>query len=124
MQNNTNENEKLLAADIIEDVILKKYSIKEGLEKFPKNRDDIDLKCAFDALFYLEADEDIRKKDADYATIQDEYLLDIAGYLKENKAIPKNIVEQYQKYNKDNLIGDYDTSFKGIMKKIKRMINF
>lgn len=118
------DKEKILIAQLIENVVLKKQTVAEALKFFPDDRNDIDIKCAFDALIYYEADEEIRKKDADYATAQDEYLIETASLLKENKKLPKNIVENYLKYNNDNLIGDWDNSIKGIINKIKRTINF
>lgn len=120
----SNNEEKILIAQLIENVVLKKQTVAQAIELFPNDRNDIDIKCAFDALIYYDADEDIRKKDAIYAQVQDDYLIDIASFLKENKKLPKNIIENYLKYNKDNLIGDWDNSLKGIMNKIKRMINF
>lgn len=116
--------EKIFIASLINDVLIGKKTVSDALLEFPDDREDIDIKCAFDALIYYEADEDLRKLEQDYALVQDEYLSDIAELFIKNEPLPKNIVEQYQKYNKDNLLPDYDNSFKGIIKKIKRMINF
>lgn len=115
---------RLIVSELIFDVLCDKKTVAQALSLFPHQRDDINLKCAFDALCYREADEKYRKKVRDYALVQDEYLEFIATALKKNEPLPKNVIQKYLKYNKDNLIGDYDTSFKNIIKQIKRFINF
>lgn len=115
---------RLLVADLINDVVLGKICVSRALELFPKDKTDINLKCAFDALMHREADEDLRAKELDYAQVQDEFLLDLASILKENQKLPQNIIEQYQKYHSDNLIGEWDKPLKSILKNFKRMINF
>ena len=115
---------RLLVADLINDVVLGKICVSYALELFPKDKTDINLKCAFDALMHREADEDLRAKELDYAQVQDEFLLDLASILKENQKLPQNIIEQYQKYHSDNLIGEWDKPLKSILKNFKRMINF
>jgi len=115
---------KLLVSDLITDVLLNKISVQEALSLFPHDCDDINIKCAFDALVHREADEDLRKKEQDYALVQDEFLEDIATTLKNNQPLAQNIISQYLNYHKDNIIGIYKTDWKTIFKKLKRMINF
>ena len=115
---------RLLVAELIEQVILGKIKTSIALSKFPKDKSDINIKCAFDALVHREADEDLRKKIPDYATVQDDYLIDICKFLKENEDLPQNIILEYLKYHSDNLIYEEDKGIKNIFKKLKRMINF
>ncbi len=129
MQNQNNEEIKiyrnrLIVSDLIFDVLSDKKTVSQALSLFPKDKNDINLKCAFDALMYREADEDLRKKVQDYALVQDEFLSDIAFILKENRPMPLNIIEQYQKYNKSDLIPDEKEDLKTVFKKIIKMINF
>lgn len=115
---------RLLVAELIEQVLLDKLKTSEALSKFPKVKSDINIKCAFDALVHREADEDLRKKISDYAMVQDNYLIEISKFLKENEPLPQNIIAEYLKYHSDNLIWGEDKGFKNIFKKLKRMINF
>ena len=73
---------------------------------------------------YREADEDLRAKVKGYANVQDKYLALIAKILKENQVLPKNIIQRYLKFHKDDIISEKETNFKTFLKKIKRMINF
>ena len=115
---------RILTAELIEQVLLDKIKTSEALSRFPKNKDDINIKCAFDALVHREADEDLRKKEPDYAVVQDNYLIDICKFLKNNEDLPQNIISQYLQYHSDNLIWGEDKGIKNIFKKLKRMINF
>ena len=40
--------------------------------------------------------------------------------LKENEKLPQNIIEQYQKYHNENLMGEWDKPLKSILKNFKR----
>jgi len=115
---------RLLVSDLIIDVLKGKKTVSVALSLFPKEKNDINIKCAFDALMHREADEDLRNKVSGYADVQDEFLADLAHILKENEKLPKNIIEQYQKYHTDNLMGEWDKPLKSILKNFKRMINF
>ena len=119
-----NYEDRLLVADLIEQVVLDKIKASDALLMFPKNKSDLNIKCAFDAIVHREADEDLRKKIADYASVQDDYLLEIVHYLRENEDLPRNIISEYLKYHSDNLIWGEDKGLKNIFKKLKRMINF
>lgn len=115
---------RLLVSDLILKVLSDKINVAQALSAFPKEKNDINIKCAFDALVYREADEDLRKKVRNYADVQDEMLFNIAQILKENEKLPQNIIEQYQKYHSENLMGEWDKPLKSILKNFKRMINF
>ena len=115
---------RLLVADLINDVLDSKLCVQQALNQFPDEKNDINIKCAFDALMYREADEDLRAKVKGYANVQDRYLALIAKILKENQVLPKNIIQRYLKFHKDDIISEKETNFKTFLKKIKRMINF
>jgi len=115
---------RLFVSELIFNVLRGKISVQQALNLFPKEKDDINLKCAFDALMHREADEDLRNKDVDYAQVQDEFLADIASILKENERLPENIIQKYVEYHGDNLIGEWDKPLKSILKNFRRMINF
>lgn len=115
---------RLLVSDLILKVLSDKINVAQALSAFPKEKNDINIKCAFDALVYREADEDLRRKVRNYADVQDEMLFNIAQILKENEKLPQNIIEQYQKYHSENLMGEWDKPLKSILKNFKRMINF
>ena len=115
---------RLLVSDLIIDVLTDKKTVQQAISLFPKEKNDINLKCAFDALMYREADEDIRAKYKDYASLQDDYLELIARTLKDNEQLPKNVILRYLKYNSENLLPDEDKTLKQKLKKLKRMINF
>ncbi len=115
--------DKQKIAQLIIKVLEGTMNVQSALSEFPKS-EDINIKCAFDALLYRESDEDIRLKDKDYAIVQDEYLEDIANIFLQNGTLPQNYISEYLKYNKDNLISNDDKTFGNIFKKLKRMINF
>lgn len=115
---------RLLVADLIFDVVNGKKTVIDALQHFPKEKNDINIKCAFDALMHREADEDYRLKVKDYAQVQDEYLMDLAEFLKQNQKLPENIIKGYLKYHKDNLMGEWDKPVDGVLKNFKKMINF
>ena len=115
---------KLLISDLILDVLNGKISVQSALLKFPKDIENVEIKCAFDAIMYLEADEDIRKKDKEYRELQNEYLLHIAKIFKENGNLAQNIISRYLKYNKDDLISKKRRTLKDTLNYLKRMINF
>lgn len=115
---------RLLVSDLIVNVLCGKITVSQALSAFPKEKNDINIKCAFDALMHREADEDLRSKIEGYADVQDEFLADLASILKENQKLPQNIIEQYQKYHSENLMGEWDKPLKSILKNFKRMINF
>ena len=115
---------RLKVAKLIDLVLIGKITVDKALTYFPKEKDDINIKCAFDALMHREADEELRAKIEDYADVQDEFLADLAQILKDNQSLPQNIILEYEKYHSENLIGEWDKPLKSILKNFKRMINF
>jgi len=115
---------RLIVSDLIYDVLVDKKTVQDAVSLFPKDKNDINIKCAFDALIYREADEEIRKKNSDYAQMQDEYLELIAKTLKENETLPKNVIARYLKYNNDDILAGNEKTFRQKLNKLKRMINF
>ena len=116
---------RLLVADLISDVLTSKLTVMEAVSRFPTDKNDINIKCAFDALIYREADEDLRKNIKGYKELQDDLLETIANILKENQRIPKNIISKYYKFHKEDIIYKKQSSFlKEIIQSMKRKINF
>ncbi len=113
-----------LVSDLILDVLTSKISVQQALSQFPKTNDDINIKCAFDALVHYEADEEYRLKVKDYAQAQDDYLEYIASTLKKGEKLPENIIKRYVKYHNDNLIPVNQKGVKSFVNYLKRMINF
>ena len=112
-------------AKLIFDVLSSKITVQDALKNFPDNSlKDVNIKSAFDALMHLEADEDIRKKDPDYADFQNDYLEYIAATLANNQALPNDVVKRYCEYHKDNLISGNKKGFLGFIEYIIRIINF
>ena len=115
---------RIKVGNLILRAVLNKTPVSQLLSIFPKPINDINLKCAFDALVHYEADEDFRSKSSEYAQIQDEYMIEIARTLREGKTLPQNIISEYNKYYKDILISPKETFFTSFINKIKRVINF
>ena len=115
---------RLLVSDLIYDVLNKKISVQTALSKFPSDRNDINLKCAFDAILHLEADEDVRNNDSEYAMLQDETLRFIAECFKDNQTLKKNMIKNYINEHDSDLTGEYLHFIKSVLKNFKRMINF
>ena len=111
-------------AGLIKDVISSKISVQNALIDFPKDNNDINIKCAFDALMHYEADEDIRSKDSEYAQLQDDYLEYIAHVLDKGENIAKDVIARYYKYHESNILPGKEKGFCGFLKYIKRVINF
>ncbi|MBQ2983347.1 MAG: hypothetical protein IJD57_00930 [Candidatus Gastranaerophilales bacterium] len=109
---------------LIKKVLSNEMTVLEAVSIFPKEKDDISIKCAFDALMHREADEDLRKNIEGYSQIQDDFLSDLAVILSKNQPLPKNIIMQYYKFHEDDLISDDKFDFLSFLKKVKRMINF
>ena len=115
---------RLFVADLIIDVLANKKTVQEALSLFPKDKNDINLKCVFDALVHREADEDLRNKDSDYKEVQDEYLADLAKILRENERLPQNIINEYLKYYDGDIIPSKEKGFSAFINYVKRFVNF
>ena len=115
---------RLFVSDLINDVLLNKKTVQEALSLFPKDKNDINIKCAFDALVHREADEDLRNNTPDYKDVQDEYLADLANILKENQKLPENIINEYLKYHSDDILASKEKGFRAFIQYVKRIVNF
>lgn len=115
---------RLLVADLIFGVLKNKITVSDALNSFPKDKNDINVKCAFDALLHREADEDLRNEESDYKDVQDEFLYNLANILRNNEELPRNIISEYIKYHQDDLISPKNKKIRDFIRYIKRMINF
>ncbi len=97
--------ERKLAGNIIIGVLTEHICVKEGLLMFPKVR-DASVQAAWHALCHYEADEDIRRRDIEYANQQQELLEMIAFTFKDGKELPSNIISSYKPYYDEPLITD------------------
>ena len=113
-----------LVSGLIFDVLTSKKTVQQALSVFPQTEDDLNIKCAFDALMHYEADEEYRAKVKDYAILQDEYLEHIANTLSKGEPLSENIVKRYLNYHQDNFIYKHQKKFSDFIKYMKRMINF
>ena len=114
------QNEKELVAKLILQVLNGEICVREALEKFPCQFEDDSLQCAWHALIHLEADEDFRKKDIEYAQEQDNYLENMVLMLQKGESLPKNTITEYNKYY-DPVI---KSETKTILSKIKSIFRF
>ena len=90
--------ERQYVAELMLKVLEGEYSVREALEKFPRNIKDISVQCAWHALIHYEADEELRQKDSEYAEEQDYYLNSILLILQKGESLPENILQEYNKY--------------------------
>ena len=102
-------------------VLTKRISVREALNAFPQDCDDKTIIAAWHALCHLEADEDIRARDAMYKKEQDDYIDYIAFTLDKGEELPENIVNAYLPYH-DNALNANSTKLKGIIKNIKKFL--
>ena len=114
------QDEKKYVAELIFKVLAGKICVREALEQFPCEIEDNSLQCAWHALVHFEADEDFRKKDIEYAQEQDNYLESLAIMLQNGESLPKNVIEEYNKYY-DPVI---KSETKTILSKIKSVFRF
>lgn len=86
------------AGELIKCVLAKRMPVKQALLAFPRDIQDQSVIASWHALCHLEADEDLRKKDKEYAEEQDLYLADIAEILYSGQELPFNIRDAYKQY--------------------------
>ena len=104
------EEEKKLVSSLILGVLSGRIGVLEALKRFPKDRYNPTIKCCWHALVHYEADEDLRRKDADYKREQDDYLLMLSEMLDRGEDVPQNILDEYEKYHGDTMM-PYGESF-------------
>ena len=110
------------AGELIKCVLAKRMPVKQALLAFPKDVSDESVRASWHALCHLEADEDLRKKESDYAEEQDLYLRDIAETLGAGKALPSDIIECYKEYY-DMPLTPHRTGWKGFIASFNNFLN-
>lgn len=109
-------------ADLIFKVLTEKLLVREALLKFPEDIHDESIQTAWHALCYVEADEDLRRRDINYMHEQNDYLEMIAFTLQKGESLPANIINSYKKYHTEALI-PHSKKIEGIIDKITRLLN-
>lgn len=110
------------AGRLISDVLENKLCVRDALAKFPVGTDDISVQTAWHALCHLEADEDLRAADNEYAQTQNEYLIFLKEELLKGEEIPLNIAHSYDDFHDKALIVD-EKGFHGFLKAFERFVN-
>lgn len=103
-------------------VLTETLTVREAILKFPKDVNDSTVKAAYHALVHMESDEDYRRANLEYKDEQDDYLEFIAQILQNGGALPKNIIESYNKYYKDANT-PHSESMKGLIKSLCKFLN-
>lgn len=116
-------NNRKKIAGLIKKVLLGQLKVSLALKEFPKDSKDKSINTALYALTHLEADEEIRAKDAIYRREQDEYLTYLMETLEEGYPIPQNIISEYEKYYNESPLYPSMTK-ENIIKCLKKFINF
>lgn len=109
-------------SQILFDVLTDKILVREALLKFPEDIQDQSIEASWHALCHLEADEDIRRRDAEYANEQNDFIEMIAFTLQKGDELPENIINSYKKYHEKALI-PHSKKIKGIINKLTRFLN-
>ncbi len=109
-------------ADLILKVLTHRILVREALLKFPCDAKDPSIQASWHALCHLEADEEIRKRDFEYASEQNDFLEMIAFTLQNGEELPENIKKAYDNYHKEALI-PHSKGFKGFIEKLTRILN-
>ena len=108
-------------AKLFSAVLSKKLSVSDALAKFPKDCGDGTIIACWHALCHLEADEDLRLKDAMYKEEQDKYIKFIMHTLQNGDELPQNIINSYLPYHENSLIPCTNT-LKGIINQFKKFL--
>lgn len=87
--------------ELIIRVLTDKMLVRNALLEFPQDVTDVSIKCAYHALVHREADDYLRNSDALYKEEQDNYLELVARTLMKGNELPKNIVNNYNKYYRE-----------------------
>jgi len=103
-------------------VLTETLTVREAILRFPKDVNDSTVKTAYHALVHRESDEDFRRANLEYKDEQDDYLEFIAQILQTGDALPKNLIESYNKYYKDANI-PHSESMKGLIKSLCKFLN-
>lgn len=109
------------AGELIKCVLAKRMPVKQALLAFPRDVQDQSVIASWHALCHLEADEDLRKKDKEYAEEQDLYLADIAETLYSGQELPFNIRDAYKKYY-DSPLNPHKPGFTGFLASLRNFL--
>lgn len=112
-----------IVSELIIKVITEQISVSNALLKFPRDKFDKTIECAWHALIHYEADEDLRAKDIDFREEQDEFLYFLSTLLKEGKDLPINILKDYKKFHGGAPMPVDEKSFWSKILKLFRFIN-
>jgi len=110
------------AGELIKCTLAKRMPIKQALLAFPKDVLDKSVRASWHALCHLEADEDIRAKDPEYAEVQDSYLAEIAETLSQGKELPFNIIDAYKQYY-DMPLNPHRKGFRGFLSSFENFLS-
>ena len=110
------------AGELIKCVLVKRMLVKQALLAFPKDATDESVRASWHALCHLEADEELRKREPDYAEEQDLYLKDIAETLSAGNKLPSDIIECYKEYY-DMPLTPHKKGWKGFFAGFENFLN-
>lgn len=110
------------AGELIKCVLAKRMPVKQALLAFPKDVDDESVIASWHALCHLEADEELREKNADYAEEQDLFLQDVAEKLSLGQELPDYVISAYKKYY-DRPLTPHKDGIKGFLSSLKNFLN-
>lgn len=122
MSEKLNQAYRKKAGELIKCVLASRMPIKQALLAFPRDVDDASVQASWHALCHLEADEDLRKRNAEYAEEQDIYLADIAETLYKGEELPFNIRDAYKKYY-DTPLNPHKDGFEGFLASLKSFLS-
>jgi len=94
------EEYRVFVSELIRKVLVGELSVRSAITFFPAETHDKSIEAAFHALVHYEADEDLRRRDIMYRDEQDDYMTLIFQTLEQGKALPDNIIKNYEKYYK------------------------
>lgn len=94
------EEHRVFVSELIRKVLVGELCVRNAITLFPSAIRDKSIEAAFHALVHYEADEDLRRRDILYREEQDDYLTLIFQTLEQGKALPDNIIRNYEKYYK------------------------
>lgn len=112
-----------IVSELIIKVLTEQISVSNALLKFPRDKFDKAIECAWHALIHYEADEDLRAKDLDFKEEQDDFLYFLSTLLKDGKDLPINILKDYKKFHGGAPIPLDEKSFWSKVLKLFRFIN-
>lgn len=104
-------------------VLTERISVREGLLMFPREAmKDRSIQAAWHALCHYEADEDIKRRDLQYANEQQELMELIAFSFRDGKELPINIIDSYEEFYDEALIAPLKGT-RAIWDRLLRFIN-